>query len=146
MKPYEFTYFRRVQFADTDMAGIVHWANFFRYAEEAEHAFFRSVGLSIQMQEENGAVGWPRVRTDFQFSQPLRFEDELRVQLVVQKIGRGSITYRHLFFRVDGEELIEVARGNVVAACVKMNSEDGTITPTPVPEQVKNRIQPAPRG
>ena len=45
--PYEFKLTRRVEFAETDMAGIVHFANFFRMMEAAEHAFFRSVGFSI---------------------------------------------------------------------------------------------------
>ena len=39
--PPQFTYSRRIQFSDTDMAGIVHFANFYRFMEEAEHEMFR---------------------------------------------------------------------------------------------------------
>ena len=42
--PYEFKHIRRVEFAETDMAGIVHFSNFFRMMEATEHAFFRSLG------------------------------------------------------------------------------------------------------
>jgi YbgC/YbaW family acyl-CoA thioester hydrolase len=42
----------RVEFTDTDMAGIVHFSSFFRYMEVTEHAFFRSLGFSIVMQHE----------------------------------------------------------------------------------------------
>ena len=45
--PTEFSIPRRVQFSETDMAGIAHFSNFFRMMEEVEHAFFRSVGLSV---------------------------------------------------------------------------------------------------
>jgi len=45
--PYEFKLTRRVEFAETDMAGIMHYSNYFRFMETAEHAFFRSLGLSI---------------------------------------------------------------------------------------------------
>ena len=45
--PYEFRCRQRVEFADTDMAGIVHFSNFFRYMERAEHEFLRSLGLSV---------------------------------------------------------------------------------------------------
>src|SRR5213078_989612 len=45
--PAVFRTTRRVEFADTDMAGIVHFANFFRYMESAEHEFLRSHGLSV---------------------------------------------------------------------------------------------------
>ena len=38
---------RTVEFSETDMAGIVHYSNFFRYMESAEHAFFRALGFSV---------------------------------------------------------------------------------------------------
>ena len=44
---YEYKMTRRIEFAETDMAGIVHFSNFFRMMEATEHAFFRSLGLSI---------------------------------------------------------------------------------------------------
>jgi acyl-CoA thioester hydrolase len=42
--PCEFRITRRVEFSETDMAGIVHFSNFFRYMETAEHAFFPVTG------------------------------------------------------------------------------------------------------
>ena len=45
--PYEFKLTRRIEFAETDMAGIVHFANFYRMMEVTEHAFFRSLGFSL---------------------------------------------------------------------------------------------------
>ena len=45
--PSEYRLKRRVQFYETDMAGIVHFSWFFRYLEEAEHAMWREAGLSI---------------------------------------------------------------------------------------------------
>ena len=44
---FDFTHQRQVEFAETDMAGIVHFANFFRWMESAEHAFLRSLGHSV---------------------------------------------------------------------------------------------------
>src|SRR5437868_6014643 len=52
---------RRIEFGDTDMAGIVHFANFFRFMEAAECAFLRSRGLSVRMQWEGQAIGFPRL-------------------------------------------------------------------------------------
>ncbi len=40
---------RRIEFADTDMAGLVHFANFFRFMEAAEVEFLGSRGLSVVM-------------------------------------------------------------------------------------------------
>ena len=48
--PAPFRTTRRVEFADTDMAGIVHFANFFRYMEAAEVEFLRARGLSVKLE------------------------------------------------------------------------------------------------
>ena len=58
MAEHEFTITRRVEFSETDAGGIVHFTNFFRYMEYAEHAFFRSLGRSIADAELD--IGWPR--------------------------------------------------------------------------------------
>ena len=52
MPASNFVYRRRILFHETDLAGIVHFSNFFKYMEEAEHAFVRSIGLSIHPPEE----------------------------------------------------------------------------------------------
>ena len=56
---------RRVEFADTDMAGIVHFSNYLRYMEMAEHDFLRSIGFSVNGTIEGRHVGWPRVHADW---------------------------------------------------------------------------------
>jgi len=97
-----FRYSRRVQFAETDMAGIVHFAQFFRYMEEAEHALWRAAGLSIAKAHEN--IGWPRVSARFDFKAPLHFEDEFDVHVTMGKITRSTITWECRLTR--GETLI----------------------------------------
>ena len=77
----DFTLTRRVQFYETDAAGIVHFSVFFRYMEEAEHAMWRAAGLSIATPD--APIGFPRVATSFEFLRPLRFEDEFDVRLRV---------------------------------------------------------------
>ena len=75
----------RVEFSDTDAAGIVHFANFFRYMERVEHSFWRSLGLSVQSRVGDHDVGFPRVKVECEFAAPARFEDELDVAM-----GRGG--------------------------------------------------------
>ena len=86
-----FRYTRRVQFAETDMAGIVHFAEFFRYMEEAEHALWRAAGMSIA--KSNDDLGWPRVAAQFDFKAPLRLEDEFDVHVTMGKVTRSTITW-----------------------------------------------------
>ena len=73
--PYEFKVQRRVEFSETDMAGIMHYSNFFRFMETAEHGFYRSLGFSVVMPETDPRLGWPRVHAECDYRKPLRFED-----------------------------------------------------------------------
>ena len=57
-EPFRVT--RRVEFGDTDMAGIVHFSNFFRYMESAETAFLRARGLSVAWRDGGVRYGFPR--------------------------------------------------------------------------------------
>jgi len=91
---------RRVEFADTDMAGIIHFANYYRYMEEAEHAFFRSRGLRIMQSQPDGSViGWPRVSASCSFESPAYFEDSLEVRLNLVRKGIKSLNYEIEFWR-----------------------------------------------
>jgi acyl-CoA thioester hydrolase len=102
---------RIVEFGDTDMAGIVHFAQFFRYMEAAEHAFLRSLGISVVMEWEGTPVGMPRVSASCDYISPARFTDELEIRVLVRRLGRSSITYGLEMFK--GEEA--VARGQITA-------------------------------
>ena len=87
----EFRYPRRVQFHETDMAGLVHFSCFFQYLEEAEHAMWRAAGLSIASR--SSAVGFPRVAAAMDFRRPLRFEDEFEIALRIAAVTEKTIQY-----------------------------------------------------
>ncbi len=102
---------RIVEFGDTDMAGIVHFANFFRFMEAAEHAFLRSLGLSVVMEIDGGKYGLPRVSAACDYLHPARFGEVLTVEVTVVKLGRSSVNYAFDFTRGD----TPIARGRVTA-------------------------------
>ena len=60
----EFTARRVVEFHETDMAGIVHFANVFRWMEATEHAFFRALGTKVHTNEGGRMQGWARVHAE----------------------------------------------------------------------------------
>jgi acyl-CoA thioester hydrolase len=138
--PYDFKYTRRVAFAETDMAGIMHFANFFRLMEEAEHAFFRSLGLSIHGHDAVTTTGWPRVNATCDFRAPLRFEEEVEVHLIVAEVRPRSIRYTFIFRKTGAE----VARGSVTAVCASVEKNTGKLAAVSIPEQIRALIQPAP--
>ncbi len=104
---------RRVEFADTDMAGIAHFANFFRWMESAEVAFLRSRGVSVVLPWEGEQLSFPRVAASCDYLKPVRFDDLLEVTVAVERVGRSSITYAFEFLKA-GEA---VARGQITCVC-----------------------------
>ncbi len=100
--PPQFTYARRVRFSDTDVAGIVHFANFYRFMEEAEHEYFRSLGLKIMDHRPDGtAVGWPRVRASCTFESPALYDDLIDIDVNIVRVGVRSLTLAFRFRRGD---------------------------------------------
>jgi acyl-CoA thioester hydrolase len=129
-----FHYSRRVQFAETDLAGIVHFSWMFRYMEEAEHALWRAAGLSVAAR--GSALGWPRVTARFDFQNPLRFEDEFDVGVRLADVGTRALHYEHTIRC--GETVI--GTGTMVSVCVRYR-EDGRMEAVAVPLEIVDRLR-----
>lgn len=142
--PYEFKVTRRVEFSETDMAGIVHYSNFFRYMETAEHAFFRSLGHSIVTREVDPPMGWPRVHAQCDYKQPLRFEDEVEIHLLVSEKKPKSLSYAFRFRKLNGGAPVEIARGALTVVCV--THKDGGMKATDIPKVIADKIETAPEA
>jgi acyl-CoA thioester hydrolase len=140
---YEFKAIRRVEFSDTDMAGIMHYSNFFRFMETAEHAFFRSLGLSIVTNKVEPPVGWPRVRAQCDYKAPLHFEDEVEIHLLVSEKKSKALSYIFKFRKLNASPHLEVARGALTVVCVRRRP-DGSMAACTIPPLVARKIQVAP--
>jgi len=78
----------RVAWVDTDAGGRIHFTAAFRWAETAETALMRRLGIV--------GAGWgdyPRRKVEAEYVKVLRFEDEIEIRLRVEKVGRTSVTY-----------------------------------------------------
>ena len=132
----DFTLTRRVQFYETDAAGIVHFSVFFRYMEEAEHAMWRAAGLSIATPD--APIGFPRVATSFEFLRPLRFEDEFDVRLRVTDKTPKTLSYSATIEK-DGMTL---ARGTLTVACVRTRPGEA-MRSSEIPADIADRFSVA---
>jgi 4-hydroxybenzoyl-CoA thioesterase/acyl-CoA thioester hydrolase len=131
--PTEYRLRRRVQFYETDAAGIVHFSVYFRYFEEAEHALWRAAGLSIAAPGAD--VGWPRVSAAFEYHRPLRFEEEFDITVRVAELTRRTNRYACAITR-DGDA---IATGTIVIVCVRADP-DGRLQASPLPSVVVERL------
>ena len=132
----EFHTTRRIEFSDTDMAGIVHFSRFFVFMETAEHAFLRSLETSVSAEWEGNKIGWPRLEATCTYLSPAVFEDVLDIYLTVIRKGTKSLTYRFDFFC--GE--IAIARGKLSAVCCICNPGE-KIRSIPIPDFIADQIQ-----
>ena len=134
--PSEYRLRRRVQFYETDAAGIVHFSWYFRYMEEAEHALWREAGLSIH--PPNSDIGWPRIAASCDFHVALRFEDEFDVVIRVAGLTKKTIRYRCLLTRGD----TKIATGAITIACVRKRA-DSSLESIEIPPHIAALFQVA---
>jgi YbgC/YbaW family acyl-CoA thioester hydrolase len=130
-----FRYRRRVQFCETDLAGIAHFSGYFRFMEEAEHALWRAAGLSIGAAEVTG--GWPRVSAAFDYKSPLRFEEEFDVIVRIAAATRRSIQYGFTIVRGD----TVIGTGTMTAVCT--SRQEGQMRAVDVPADLVARLRAA---
>lgn len=128
------------------MAGIVHFSNFFRFMERVEHAFFRSFDFSIweglgTAQDGGESVAWPRVHASCDFKAPLRFEEEVDIELLVEEMRSKTIRYLIRCWKKNGQL---AAEGRMVVACVRKDSQSGQMKAIEIPERFRNQIEEAP--
>lgn len=116
---------RRVEFRDTDAAGIVHFSVFFTYMEEAEHELWRQIGLSVKHKFDDGVLTWPRVSAHCDYVSPIRFEDIVDIDVQVERLGAKSIVFAFALSHAGRA----VATGKLTAVCCRL-------TPSGPPESI----------
>ena len=129
---------RRVEFSDTDMAGIVHFSRYFCYVEAAEHDFFRKLGFSVHHTFEGKLYGWPRVKVEAEYLHPLKFENEIEVQIMLVKLGTSSLSFAFSIIRTSDQLL--VSRGMYTTSCV-VCGDNGVILPVPIPSNIADALK-----
>ncbi|MEM9445622.1 MAG: thioesterase family protein [Verrucomicrobiota bacterium] len=142
----EFSQRQRVEFVETDMAGIMHFSNFFRMMEQTEHAFFRSLGSTVHEKVDGKTIGWPRVEAHCEYLKPLKFEDVVEIVLRIEEIRERSLKMQFQFQKVmktDGnsEVLEKVARGYLTTVCVELGRKEGQLKSRSIPESFLVQIK-----
>ena len=109
----------RVHWVDTDIAGVMHYSNFFRYFEACEEEFYRSQGAALGNLREKFKVMLPRVEAHCIYKSACRFDDLIEVSLKVKKVASKTVTYHFQLHRKEENQL--AAEGSVTCIAVDMN-------------------------
>jgi len=133
---------RLVEFHDTDMAGIMHFAAFYLYMASTEHELYRSLGISLCSQSEQGSLRdlsltFPRVSASCDFKSPARCEEILDIVVSIVKLGKKSLTFNFEFTH----EGREVASGQMTSVCCHVKPNE-PIKSVPIPAEIVEKLQP----
>jgi YbgC/YbaW family acyl-CoA thioester hydrolase len=133
----EHTLVRRVQFHETDGAGILHFSWYPRYMEEAEGALWRSAGLRIV--DPSGPYVWPRVAITADYRRPLLADDECAIRIRITALSGKSIKYACTIAR--GE--MEIASLTMTIVCTERDA-NGALRAAALPAVVRDRFEASP--
>ncbi len=124
----------RVHWVDTDIAGVMHFSNFFRYFEACEEEFYRSISLPLTEIRDRYGVLLPRVEAHCQYKAACRFDDAIDVTMKVREVAEKTIAYDF--------EVTRQADGKLAATgYVKCIAVDPKWKAVPLPAEVARMVR-----
>lgn len=140
---YHITIRKKVEFSETDMAGIVHFSNYFRYVEIAEAALFEAADYPLIHRTQDFSEGWPRVRASCDFREPLYFGNECEVYLEVVELKIKAIEFKFRMHRLDPEgDPVLVAKGKMTTVYARLLKGGNAMESKTLPPELVEKITP----
>ncbi|MDQ8205325.1 acyl-CoA thioesterase [Pelagicoccus sp. SDUM812003] len=140
----DFTLEKELAFHETDMAGIAHFSNFFRWMEMTEHAFLKSLGVAPVVQEGERFWGWPRVRASCEYHSPIRYGERFDCHLFVKEIKPKAVVYFFRFRkRLDGGEMEPLAKGEMTSVYAGFDVPEQSMKALDLQEALLEKIEVA---
>ena len=131
--PADFYWTLRVYYEDTDANDIIFYANYLKFFERARTEWLRAAGVSQQNFTETHGRMFVVKCTAVDYHAPAKLDDELKVSVVVEKLGRASVQFFQEAWRVgpDGA-LTLLSSGRIKVGCVNTSSMRPDLIPADV--------------
>ncbi len=133
----DFTWTVRVYYEDTDTGGIVFYANYLKFFERARTEWLRAAGIGQQALSESHHAMFVVKSTAVDYHAPAKLDDELKLTVVVERLGRASVQFIQEAWRVGGEQPQLLTSGRIKVGCVSTE----TLRPCPIPDEALERIK-----
>jgi acyl-CoA thioester hydrolase len=134
--PLNFSWPIRVYYEDTDTGGVVFYANYLKFFERARTEWLRAAGVSQQALTQTHGVMFVVKSTAVDYHAPAKLDDELKLTVVVERLGRASVQFFQEAWRVSGGEAKLLASGHIKVGCVDTIS----FRPSVIPDEVLKKI------
>lgn len=131
-------YSRRIQFSETDAAGVVHFSRLATLVEEAEHDWFIACGVAPFSRD----FGWPRVEFHIRYHAPCSFGDEVEVMLSEFLWQNATLSYQfHASLGLASPDDDPANGGGdlfsgTMTVCHVRRMEGGGFQAEPIPEEI----------
>jgi acyl-CoA thioester hydrolase len=135
--PPDFTWTIRVYYEDTDAGGVVFYANYIKFFERARTEWLRSAGVSQQNLKHENGVMFVVKNTAVDYHAPARLDDELKLTVVVERLGSASVQFVQEAWRYTSEQPELLATGRIKIGCV----DAAGFRPSAIPDDVLQKIK-----
>jgi acyl-CoA thioester hydrolase len=136
---FPFAHRQRVRFGETDMQGVVYYANYLLFAEVGRVAYLRELGFVYERdlvgQGVDFTIGEARVR----YHAPLRFDDEYDIRVRVGEIRHSSWTFEYAVDHADGTRCAD-------ASTIQVMLDRATGRATRIPDGLRRVLERAKDG
>jgi acyl-CoA thioester hydrolase len=132
-----FVHSLRVRYADTDAQGVVFFANYLTYFDEAMMDYIAWLGIPWERLEADWGVDMVYVDAQCSYFQPCRFPETLQIRGGVGRVGTTSVT---LQFAIHGEDNERRAQGQLTCVCVSMGSHEKAALPAKLKDALSRGV------
>jgi acyl-CoA thioester hydrolase len=123
---------KRIYYYDTDCGGVVYYANYLRFLEEARTEYFEARGIFVKDLHAQ-SIGFVVARQEIDYKSPAVYDDVLNVRTWVNNVSRASIEFEYEIKNKKDERLISKAKTILVFV-------DKNLKPRSIPEEIKAKL------
>lgn len=137
--PFPFAHRQRVRFGETDLQGVVYYANYLVYAEVGRVAFMRHLGILYDRDLLARGIDFTIGEAMVRYRAPLQFDDEFDIRVGVGEIRQSSWSFEYEIDRADGLACATMSTVQVII-------DRGTSKPTRIPAELRAILEGAGGG
>lgn len=123
---------KKIYYHDTDCGGVVYYANYLKFFEEARSEFFAERGLSLKQLTEDGVL-FVVARQEIDYKAPAVYGDILDIKAKITDISNVKMIFEQEVYNQE-KRLLTV--GKTVLVCVDRN-----LKPQALPDKIRDRLK-----
>jgi acyl-CoA thioester hydrolase len=122
---------KKIYYHDTDCGGVVYYANYLKYMEEARTEYLAERGISVKEMMDLG-VYFVVAHQEIDYKFPARYADSLEISTKIARVSTAKIEYEH---EVKNQKGQVICSAKVILVCV-----DAGIRPVAIPQDIGQRL------